>query len=132
GYPDPVLFVDGEIDGKVKLFGITLAGVTVGIRFDGFSGRLSARVRVSILGISKSKTFTIGYLKVPPPVFLASLASEFNIATQQTVNPDLGDVQANIAARHLWNNVKPSLNADGTLYLNIGNRADLRSVNGIE
>ena len=131
GFPDPVLYVDGEISGSIKLAGITLAGVTVGINFDGITGRLSARVTVHLLFFSVSKTFTIGYLAVPPPVFLASLASEFNTQTGQVINPNLGDARANIAARHLWDNTDLTKDGDGTLYLNIGNRADLRSVNGI-
>src|SRR5207247_1851473 len=118
-------FVDGEVSGKLKLFGITLAGVTVGIRFDGFSGRLSARVTVTILFVEKSKTFTIGYLAVPPPVFLASLFNDTN------ANLISSDPRTNILGRHLWDNDHPSQNGDGTLYLNIGSRADQRSINGI-
>jgi hypothetical protein len=60
GFPDPVLFVSGTVSGKVKLFGITLAGVTVGIEFDGFSGKLSATVIVELLFWVVEKTFTIG------------------------------------------------------------------------
>src|SRR5205085_2379214 len=41
------------------------------------------------------------------------------------------DARANITARHLWDNAHLANDGDGTLYLNIGNRADLRSVNGI-
>ena len=120
GFPDPVLYVDGEISGSIKLAGITLAGVTVGINFDGITGRLSARVTVASALFPASKTFTIGYLAVPPPVFLASLASEFNTQTGQVINPDLGDARANIAARHLWDNAHLANDGDGTLYLNIG------------
>ncbi len=71
---------------KAKLFGITLAGVGFNVTFaassrDSDGGRvrieLSITVEVTILFITFSKTasFTVGYLQLPQPVFLAGDAN---------------------------------------------------------
>ena len=65
-------------------------------------------------GFTKSKTFTIGYLAVPPPVFLASLVED-TVALNASLNNE--DARDNILGRKLWDNLHPSANDNGTLYL---------------
>jgi hypothetical protein len=93
------MYVSGYVEGSVKLFGISLASVRLDLNYDGSSGRVSITATVKIIFKEVSKTFTLFYVRVPPPVYLAGNAS------------DRGPTK--------WNR--------GVLHLNTGNRAAFRN-----
>ncbi|MHB9067992.1 MAG: choice-of-anchor Q domain-containing protein [Pirellulaceae bacterium] len=93
-----VLAVSGYFYVRVELFHVTLAGASFGVNYSSETGHISVRAGVKVLFVTKYYTFTVGYLKNPPPVYLAGNA----------------DDQSGTAFR------------GGELYLNMGERAEFR------
>ena len=87
--------------------------------------RLSVTVHIDILfvTISKTATFSLGWLQLPEPVFLASNAN----------GPDAGcydhDDSTGCGQNSGWDpDWATTHSGDGTLYLNVGSRADRRNI----
>ena len=81
--------LSGSAGVSVRAFGISLGGINVGFRFvldtkDGVDGevpiRLTVRVEVDfgLFSIGGDATFTIGYLRVPKPIYLGSDGTNSN------------------------------------------------------
>ncbi|MEP7335688.1 MAG: hypothetical protein ABI717_07900, partial [Actinomycetota bacterium] len=108
--------VDFSASVDARLFGISFASVGISGTFDaeGAGGeieiRVSVTVRIKILFVKVSKTarFTIGTIRLPPPIYLAGNAGA---DPQNTGQP-------------AW----AGASGDGNLYLNMGSRA---GVNGL-
>ncbi|MFN9046546.1 MAG: hypothetical protein ACK5YC_00320, partial [Planctomyces sp.] len=98
-----VVNVSGMVEGSVKLFGFSLASASITFGLDGSTGRvyITPTIKINLLffDIEVSHTFTLFYVKIPRPVYLAGNASD----TQGT-----------------------GFNR-GVLYLNIGARAHMRN-----
>ncbi|MBX9623732.1 MAG: hypothetical protein K2X82_07945, partial [Gemmataceae bacterium] len=106
------LFVDHPSDfdldfggsgyGRVRAFGITLAGASVGVDYasqaDGGDGEIIAEASVTVIGITKSVNITLGYLILPQPI-------EPNLAYQ---DPATGALTLNVGDRGILRGVKPS------------------------
>ncbi|WP_422931570.1 PKD domain-containing protein [Singulisphaera sp. PoT] len=60
---DKSLAFGGSAYGDVRAFGVTLAGANVGLGYDSSKGgKITAHTTVTVIGISKSVDFTVGYL----------------------------------------------------------------------
>ncbi|HEY3484830.1 MAG TPA: calcium-binding protein, partial [Ilumatobacteraceae bacterium] len=110
---------------RARLFGITLAGVGFNVTFTANNRetpsveiKLSVTVEIEILfvTIEKTATFSLGYLQLPPPVFLAGDAN----------GPDNGCLTGGSGSCNQDSNWNPD--GDGILYLNVGSRAGHRNI----
>nr|NLI49987.1 calcium-binding protein [Propionibacterium sp.] len=105
-----LLYIGGSGSVEARLFGITLVGfgvsfgVTLDTRTQGADGRvpvvieITVRVKILFVTVSKTARFTLGYLQLPRPVYLAG---------------DAGNART-------W--------SGGVLYLNVGTRAAQRNL----
>ncbi|MFN5437746.1 MAG: hypothetical protein ACK5ES_24520, partial [Planctomyces sp.] len=95
--------VSGMVEGSVELFGFSLASASITFGLDGQTGRvyITPKIKINLLffKIEVSHTFTLFYVKMPKPVYLAGNA---------------GDTSGTGFNR-------------GVLYLNMGPRAHLRN-----
>ncbi|HCP12093.1 MAG TPA: hypothetical protein DIT89_07140, partial [Planctomycetaceae bacterium] len=98
-----VVNVSGLVQGSISLFGFTLASASIGFGLDGSTGRVyitpSITINFFFFSITISTSFTLFYVKLPRPVFLAG-----NV-----------DDSSGVAFR------------GGMLYLNTGSRAHMRN-----
>jgi len=109
-YNGSVFTFSGSASAKIVLFGWDVAGVTVSFNYNSSTGKITIRGEIHLdfwlFSVDVGHTFTIGYLKLPEPVYLASST------TGRLVN---GDVDA-----------------DGNLYLNIGPKGSRRNLANAE
>ncbi len=121
---------------SVKAFGITIAGVRFNASFTAnnvdtprVEVKLSVTVGVTILFVSFDVTveFSLGYLQLPPPVFLGS---DFNgpdrdcFTDPGASSPDDGGNGSLCNQNAAW----PTPDVSSTLYLNVGDRASYRNI----
>ncbi|MFO0937119.1 MAG: beta-propeller fold lactonase family protein [Gemmataceae bacterium] len=65
---DVPLDFEASIEGKIRAFGVTLLGAAIGVEYDGYgpgdnkTGEITAEAAVTVLGITNSVEFTVGYL----------------------------------------------------------------------
>ncbi|MFL2871082.1 MAG: calcium-binding protein, partial [Pirellulaceae bacterium] len=102
---------------EARIFGITLAGVGFDATFSVTgSGRtkielsVTARIKILFVTISKTATFTVGYLQLPEPTYLAGSSG-----SPQTWTASNGDGEG-------------TDDPSRTLYLNVGDRAGHRNI----
>ena len=119
--------VSGGASVKVRAFGITLAGVgldfsvTADSRLAGADGRVKIALHVHVeveflfFTIEGDVDITLGYIQLPPPVWMASDGTSQSVIIGST---------ATTVYRN-WDSVSTT---PRTLYLNVGNRAVSRNI----
>ncbi|MFZ0040303.1 MAG: hypothetical protein WAK93_03285, partial [Solirubrobacteraceae bacterium] len=123
GNPYYIFDLSGSADVGVDVFGISLADVGLSFSFHAEGSgsvpiTLSVTVHVHILFVTVSKTahFTIGYLQLPAPVYLA------------------GNGTGSQAQAQSWSGVAPAAGnttaVGSPLYLNVGTGAQYRDIGG--
>ncbi|MFY9240353.1 MAG: hypothetical protein WAO78_16040, partial [Roseovarius sp.] len=71
GDGNKVLSLSGHIAAGARLFGISLGSFGLGLDYNSASGNISATVEVDLLVATATATFNVGYIKPPPPIYLA-------------------------------------------------------------
>ena len=116
-YKEPLLHfhLDFSAEVSARLFGFSFASLGIDGSFDALqtAGQdhidiivsVTVRIKILFIKVSKTATFNIGTIRIPPPIFLAG---------------DEGPGDGSSAGQIAWNG--------GALYLNMGPRA---SVNGL-
>ncbi len=86
GYDLSEVSLGADISGSAKLFGVSVASVDADVTYSSGSGKINAAVTVEVVGVEKTKDFTVGYLKIdPPPPYRPA-----TLETDGTLNLNIG------------------------------------------
>ncbi len=103
-FRDPVFAFSGGASAKIVLFGWDVAGIWVDFDYNSTTGKITITGRVLLdfwlFTIDISHTFTIGFFKIPPSVFLAG-----SYGTKEWLKD--GDLYLNMGPRAGYRNLMP-------------------------
>jgi hypothetical protein len=112
GNPYYIFELSGGATVRARLFGITLAGLGLNFSFKAEGAgrtkvelKVTVKVKILLATVKKTARFTIGYLELPKPVYLA------------------GQSGSTISSARNWDPETPS-----ELHLNVGSRAQFRNI----